>query len=139
MSNTSFPSRVDAWLVAIPLLGLGFALVQGYLLRASAPVGSLIAFAAAAFVVVIFLLVVVPCTYVLEAKHLLIRFGIFRRRIAYKDITGLELSSNPLSAPALSLRRVKVSCGSSYQLVSPRDREKFIRAVQERVTLARAA
>jgi len=74
-----------------------------------------------------------PCSYSLEADHLFIRCGFIRRRIPYSQIHRIEPSSNPLSAPALSLRRVKIAYGRSFQLVSPRERERFIEELGQRV------
>ncbi len=133
MNRTIFPSRVDIWLVAVPLVTLGFMLFLAVVLHDSAPFASLIVMVSAALVVVVIGLVTVPCRYVLEAEHLLIRFGIFQQRVAYRQITGVELSSSPRTAPALSLQRIKVSYGTSFQLISPRDREWFIRALEERI------
>lgn len=50
-----------------------------------------------------------PCEFVIEADHLLVRSCVIRYRIPYRDITCVAPSSAPWSAPALSLRRVKVS------------------------------
>ncbi|HYH44549.1 MAG TPA: PH domain-containing protein [Thermoanaerobaculia bacterium] len=133
MSHPTYPSKVDAWLVAVLAAAIGFTLLQGVWLRSVSPSGSAVAFGAAAFVILLLLLVAVPCRYTLEPDHLLIQAGLTRRRIAYRDITAIAPSRNPLSSPALSLRRVKVSYGGRFLLVSPRERERFIQELRERV------
>ena len=81
-----------------------------------------------------------PCRYTLEADHLLIRCGLIRQRIAYRDITAIAPSRSVLSAPALSLQRVKISYRhTSSQLVSPRERGIFIQMLQDRVRAAHTA
>ena len=87
----------------------------------------------------LFIAVAVPCTYTLARDHLLIRSGLIRQKIAYKDITAVEPSASPLSAPALSLKRVKVSYGRTFQLVSPRERDLFIQSLRERVSSVHAS
>lgn len=73
----------------------------------------------------------------LSATQLVIRSGLVRWRIAYADITGVEPSRSLWSAPALSLRRVGVRYAGRFQLVSPRDRERFITALNGRVRAVR--
>ena len=54
--------------------------------------------------------------------------------IAYRDITSVRLSHNPLSAPALSLRRLEIRYGKhAWVLISPRDRDAFIASLRRRV------
>jgi membrane protein YdbS with pleckstrin-like domain len=133
----AYPSKVDAWLMAVLVAAVGFTLLQAYWLRGISPEGSVISLGVSAFVVLILALLVFPCRYTLEPDHLLVRAGVLRWRITYRDITAIAPSRNPLSSPALSLRRVKVSYGSTYLLISPRDRERFMAELRQRVALAR--
>lgn len=74
-----------------------------------------------------------PCEYTLHPDHLEIHCGkLLHKHIRYKDITAISKSVNPISAPALSLRRVKVSYGNSAVLISPRRRNEFILALKQR-------
>lgn len=136
MNGPSYPSKVDAWLVAVVAAAVGFTLLQGVWLRSISPSGSAVAFGVAAFVVLLLRLVAVPCRYTLEPDHLLIQAGITYRRIAYRDITAIAPSNNPLSSPALSLQRVKVAYKGGFLLVSPRERERFIQELRGRVAAA---
>ena len=125
-----FPSRIDAWLAAAVLLAFGVVLYQGF------SRGDAIAFAVALFMGLL-LLSFLPCTYTLTADHLLIRAGLRRWQVPYREIRSIELSRNPLAAPALSLRRVRIDYGRRFALVSPREREAFVQALRERVEAAR--
>ncbi len=130
-----FPSRIDAWFVAVITVALAGTLYGGFAALRSGGEGAYGAFFAAGVILAILVALVLPCRYVLEQDHLFIRAGLlFRQRIPYLEITGVEPSSNPLAAPALSLRRVKVAYRDKYQLVSPRDRDEFMRALRARIT-----
>lgn len=139
MKAVTFPSRVDAWLVAVLLFAVLSPLAAVFL------AGANMVFAAVSVLITLLVvgLLLVPCRYTLEADHLLIRCGLIRQRIVYSDITDITASGSVLSAPALSLKRVKVSYGragyTSSQLVSPRDREVFMQALRERVQAAHTA
>jgi len=132
-----FPSRIDAWLAAVVLLAvlspLAVVAVQG----AGSGVEQVVVWAMALLPLLAGGLLLLPCRYTLAGDHLHIRCGLIRQRIAYRDITGIAPSRSILSAPALSLQRVKVSYrrgrGQGFQLVSPRERERFMQTLQQRV------
>jgi hypothetical protein len=136
MSDASFPSRVDRWLIIVVALGLGMTLLQSLWAYQADPTAGLIGFAVAAGMVGLAFVVAVPCTYTLGQTHLIIRAGLIRQRIAYLDITDVEPSRSVWSAPALSLHRVKIGFAGRFQLVSPSDRDRFIHALRERVRAA---
>lgn len=73
----------------------------------------------------------IPCRYTISPKGLKIRCGLAEEEIPLERITGVELSSCLLSAPALSLRRVKVQLQDGYRLISPQSREEFVAQLQE--------
>jgi hypothetical protein len=133
MTNPTFPSRVDAWLAGLVIVTVGLALFQAISVYSRSPTESLISLGVIAFLLVLGRLVGYPCEYTLTPTHLLIRFGVLQRRIAYDEITSVEPSCSVWSAPALSLRRVKVSYAGGFQLVSPKDREHFIASLRQRL------
>ena len=137
MHADTFPSRVDAWLVVVVAGGIVAALAGAVAALESSPAESLLGFGGTAFMLLVIVLVGVPCEYTLADDHLLIRSGIVRQRIHYADITDVAPSRSLWAAPAMSLRRVKVSFGGRFQLVSPRDRERFIAELRARVGQAR--
>ena len=69
-----------------------------------------------------------PCDYELHASGLRIRCGLLEEEIAWQRIRSLECTHSFGSAPALSLRRVKIGLDEGCRLVSPADREAFLRA-----------
>ena len=137
-----FPSRIDAWLAAVVLLAVLSPLAVVVLRGAGSGAEQVVVWVTALLPLVAGGLLLLPCRYTLADDHLHIRCGLIRQRIAYRDITGIAPSRNMLSAPALSLQRVKVSYrkqngrGQGFQLVSPREREVFMQALQQQVNRA---
>ena len=111
--------------MAAVLLAFGAVVHQGF------GRGDPIAFGVAPFIRAL-LALFLPCNYTLAEDHLLVRAGFRRWRIPYREIRSIQLSRNPLAAPALSLRRVKIEYGGQFTLVSPRQREFFVQELQAR-------
>ena len=126
-------SRVDWWLVALMAGSLLFCVGLGIYLVGVDRTAALILFGIVIFSTVLVLLLVVPCKYTLLDDHLLVQSGVIRYIIPYTDIRRIEKSSNPLSSPALSLRRVKIARKKGFLLVSPTDRDKFIKDLSARL------
>lgn len=137
MNSETFPTRVDAWLILAAAGGIVAALASGFAATKTNPDEAWFAFGFAGFLVLLTFLVGVPCRYTLADDHLLIQFGVVRQRIPYADITDVAPSRALWAAPAMSLRRVKVSFRGRFQLVSPRERERFIDELRARVGRAR--
>lgn len=133
MSDVIFRSRVDTWLVVVVASALGFVFLQAVIVLPESPTDGFLSLMLLAFLLALMRLVGYPCEYTLTSTHLVIRFGVIRRRISYAEITSVEPSRSLWSAPALSLRRVKVSYAGGFQLVSPVDREQFIALLQGRI------
>lgn len=74
-----------------------------------------------------------PCRYILGETELYIQCGILKWIVPYRDIRRLELSCSLLSAPALSLNRVKIVFDDGFQLISPKNRQAFIADLQARL------
>ncbi|UOQ43782.1 PH domain-containing protein [Halobacillus salinarum] len=70
--------------------------------------------------------------YVLTDEALVIRFGPFRKAVPFSAVTSIRKTTNPLSAPALSLKRIEILTGTSMALISPKDRDAFILLLKER-------
>ncbi|AMP00770.1 hypothetical protein CAter282_2937 [Collimonas arenae] len=134
--SQEFPSKIDLWLVLVLAGTVAFVISIGFSVAHTVPAAKFICFGVAALMALIVWAFCVPCKYVLEADHLLIQAGFIRQCIPYRQITHIDISSNPRSAPALSLQRVKVSFGDAYQLVSPIERERFIRMLRDKVRRA---
>ena len=120
-------SRVDWWIAALVVGSVLFCFVLGFYLLRADRTSAFILFGITALMVVITLLLVIPCAYTLFDDHLLVQSGVIRYKIPYTDIRKIEKSSNPLSSPALSLRRVKITKKKGFLLISPPDRDQFIK------------
>lgn len=131
--NTSlsvYPSKVDLWLAAVlvitPILVIGLGV---YLTLTIGGVG-LICLLSGLFMAGLMAGLAVPCRYTLTERALQIRCGFLKEDIKYEKIKNASLSSNPLSAPALSLSRVKVDLENGFRLISPINREAFIKKLE---------
>ncbi|MDC4305773.1 PH domain-containing protein [Acinetobacter baumannii] len=72
--------------------------------------------------------------YVVETNILVIKSLIFRWKINIDDITQIEPTHNPLSSPALSLDRLKISYMKNGRIakviISPKDKEGFLNTLR---------
>jgi hypothetical protein len=67
-----------------------------------------------------------------EEDRFIIVFGIIRRTIPIREITEIEYTWNPLSAPAWTLRRMRVVYGHRSMLVSlPKDEQALFSKLRE--------
>ncbi|NDI99409.1 PH domain-containing protein [Flavobacterium sp. LaA7.5] len=67
--------------------------------------------------------------YVINNDSLHIKMGIIEyQQVKISDITSVKRTNNPVSAQALSLKRLEVRYGNrfDYLLISPKDRDAFI-------------
>ena len=77
---------------------------------------------------------VIPVYYELADEVLVIRFGMARVRVPYRDIRGVEPTDSILSAPALSMDRIRIDYGrDSEAVISPADRDGFLTALAAKV------
>lgn len=124
--DRSYPSRVDAWLAAAlaaaPLLIVGLGV---FALERSVTAG-VIQIAFGVLVAGLIAALSIPCVYTLTDDMLLIRSGFLREAVPLLSIRGAEMSASWWSAPALSIKRVKVTLDDGYRLISPKERETFI-------------
>jgi hypothetical protein len=135
--DQTYPSKIDIWLILVLVMALALPIVLSLFMFQSNPREALITLATPVFTFGLCALLLIPCTYTLRDDHVLIRSGITRYRVFYKDITSVEKSSSMWSAPALSLQRVKLSLDHRFYLISPKNREDFIQALQKRISTAR--
>jgi hypothetical protein len=136
-----FRSKIDWWLglilVALPLVELGALLAA---LRSGERDAAIATAAGFAMVAAIYGLLLIPVRYGVSNEHLIIRFGVVRRRIALDAIGEVYATHNPLSSPALSLERLAVRTGaglSGMSLISPLEREEFLSTLAAKARLVR--
>jgi membrane protein YdbS with pleckstrin-like domain len=128
-----YPAKVDFW-VWLVLIGASLGLIAWGGWTWPANRGEAIVLIGAGVFGTILIALLFPCHYTIEKSEVLIRSGILRYRVPIDQVRSVNLSSNPLSAPAPSLKRVEILLenGKSY-LISPLDREGFIRELRDRV------
>jgi membrane protein YdbS with pleckstrin-like domain len=129
-----FKSKVDSWLVAVAIVtGLGALAAGAVAFREGSP-GSLLT-----FLVVVALVVALPISllagthYTFDGDALRIRSGPFRWNIPLAEIRGVQPTRNPLSSPALSLDRLRITYGPGrFIMISPENKEGFLRELAKR-------
>ena len=131
--ETRFLSKVDGWLVPVMVLamaGLLGALIGVLVTPTPWPVRLLVAAVAVAVILLLFAVFRGTC-YTVADQELRIVSGPFRWTIPVDEITAIDPSRNPLSSPALSLDRLKISYGKrKFVLISPSDKAGFMRAME---------
>ena len=125
--------RLDRWLLVVLAGGAVVALgAAGVSVGADArawPVALLLILVAVALPV----WVLSSTRYTVRDRMLDIASGPFRWQISINTITALTPTRNPLSSPALSLDRLRIEYGGGKAImVSPMDKESFMRAVNAR-------
>ncbi|EMI17627.1 membrane protein containing SNARE domain protein [Rhodopirellula maiorica SM1] len=131
-----YDSAIDLWLLMLLMLSpVLAAVIGGYLILNGRPGDASLLFligAATLFVQGIF---VVPCRYTVLEDAVSVRCGILCYQIPISEIQGIEKSSSLKSAPALSLRRVRIQTAKREYLISPKDREGFITTIKQMAKL----
>jgi hypothetical protein len=136
-----YPSAVDWWwmvplmivVVYVSYVDIVTKFQQGAALDAWIAVGVVL------LVVILFITIIIPCRYTLLDDGLLIQSGLIKTKIDYQRMRDVKPSWNPLSAPALSLKRVKIKLDRGFALISPKRRDEFIVELKKRIYQARGA
>ena len=133
MEKLTFASKVDGWLLAVIL---GSAIVC---LVATAPVLAAPGTVRWPIALVILVGVGLPLwvlgstRYTLMDAELRVRSGPFRWRVPLREVREITPTRDPLSSPALSLDRLRIDYGrGKWIMISPRDKELFIRELNAR-------
>lgn len=133
------PSKIDIWiallLVAGPLILVNLGI---YLHKTGEEQNSLICISAGMLIGVVTWILAFPCQYTLEDKSLLAQSGILKWRIPYAEIQTVELSNSILSGPALSLQRIEVRYDQGRILISPNERDLFLKELRKKVSMAKS-
>lgn len=131
-----FPSRIDAWLIGLVFgslllgaVGVGVALVLD---PGMTTTELAIAIVAVLAVGVGMFWMIRTTHYTVDGDTLRVRGGPWRLNIPIASITSVKPSRSLLSSPAWSLDRLEIRHGSGKSvLISPDDREGFLRALRE--------
>jgi hypothetical protein len=131
MKITTYPSAIS-WGIWIPV----YALILGQGIFFSQEMSPLFLIFHFGLAILIYFFVI-RIKYVLDDTHLKIYMGpMLYRSIEIDSIKKMELSRNPLSSPAASLKRIAIHYNKwGYVLVSPKNREQFIDDVNSRKSL----
>lgn len=118
----TYRSKIDWWLMMIVFAAMGWPIIDG--IMTGEPILILI------FVIINALLIWMFATthYTIDGDILLIRCGFFgKQKIGIKEIKSVEKTNSPLSAPALSIKRLEIKYGKfDSALISPKNRQQFI-------------
>lgn len=126
-------SKIDGWLAAV--LGLSMAACAYacvHVVLAGVPGAWWMVLLTGGIGVGLPLWLLLGTRYILEPDQLLVRSGPFRWRVPIADIARITPTTNPLSSPALSLDRLRIEYGrGSAIMISPRDKDRFLRDLEE--------
>ena len=131
-----FTSKKDWWLTAIIWTAMLFAIGSGgyALIKETPSLGDLLLTMTFTFLLPILILWLWLTTfYLVEEDNLIIKYGPFKKTIPLESIKSIKKTMNPLSSPALSLKRLDIEYGQ-YQnvLISPKDRDEFMEILSKR-------
>lgn len=130
--KTVYPSRVDWWLAAL-LIGAPMLIIALGLHTLNQSMGAgLVLIVSGLAIGALIAALACPCDYTLTDEHLTIRAGLLNETLPLHRIRTAVLSTSPLSAPALSLRRIKLTLDEGSRLISPRNRDAFIADLEQR-------
>ncbi|MFC4619795.1 PH domain-containing protein [Camelliibacillus cellulosilyticus] len=77
-------------------------------------------------------------SYTITEENLLIKHGPFRKIIPLRDITYAGKSNSVYSGPALSMKRIDITYNKmGYTVISPVDRDRFLKSLKEKCPQAR--
>jgi hypothetical protein len=136
LPDPTYPSKRDAWIVALVLLGAAVSAYAGVAqFSIVAPLWLRLAVAAGcAAGAALMLWILYGTKYVLADDSLLAMCGPFRYRVPLAEIDSVRPSRNPLSSPACSLDRLLIEWreGRRRLLISPAAKPDFLRELAGR-------
>ncbi|WP_180953743.1 PH domain-containing protein [Bacillus sp. T33-2] len=129
-----FHSEKDPWLtltifgsLTVSILSCGYSLLFGRLPGMLTPLIIL----GAAFVFVLWIWL--TTYYDLDDDNLIIRSGPFKKTVPLNEIHSVKKTSNIISSPALSLKRLHIKNGNNKSaIISPQDRDEFLEILRKR-------
>ena len=136
MINAVFTSKIDLWL-AFLILGSSLLLilvpVWEWIYNDSSIRRILFISLLTIPGAILLLLIFFNIKYSLSDDELFVKNGFSTQSIPLKDITHIIPTNSMLSAPALSLDRIEIRYEGGSIVISPKDKDGFYRAIQERV------
>ena len=136
MVNAVFTSKIDFWL-AFLILGSSLLLilvpVWEWMYNNSSIKRILFISLFTMPGAILLLLIFFNVKYSLSDDELFVKNGFSTQSIPLKDIIYIIPTNSMLSAPALSLDRIEIKYEGGSIVISPKDKEGFYHAIQERV------
>ncbi|MCC5834642.1 MAG: PH domain-containing protein [Opitutales bacterium] len=131
--KTRFKSAVDVW-VLLFLVGTPVLLIAlGASKLDSAPGAAYFQMGFGVLVGALIALLSIPCYYDMDDQELTIRGGFFAYSLPLNRIHKVELANGLWVAPALSVKRICIVMDDAQShMISPKDREAFIRELEDR-------
>jgi hypothetical protein len=130
-----FPSKKDWWLTIIIWGTMVFAMGSGIyslIFEESKFIDFVIVLILAVMLPVFLLWMWLTTYYVLDENNLVIKYGPFKKIIPLNTIKSVKMTMNPLSSPALSLKRLEIIYGQyNMVLISPKDRDEFMKILSK--------
>lgn len=125
-----YRSEIDTWILVVLIISVVVSLGAGALLISV--IGStkswLLAILIASPGSILPVWLVATTYYKIEPDHLFISCGPVQTKVPLWEIKSITPTNNPLSSPALSLDRLRIEYGQGKSvMISPRDKERFIR------------
>ena len=128
-----YRSEIDTWLLVVLLAAMAVMVVASIAVIAHWEPGSALALASTVGGIVLVAWMLLGTDYTIEPDRLVVRCGPLRWRIPLSDIHAVTPTHDAFSAPALSLDRLRIDYGRGRSvMISPRDRTRFIAALDAR-------
>jgi hypothetical protein len=133
-TDRTYRSKVDTWLVAVVLGAAMMPLAVGtWLLVQGEKKGAFLLVIWGGTMSMLMVALGFPLRYTLRSDQLHVKSGWLEWSVPLATLRRVAPSRNPLSAPAWSIRRLRLdSADGSFILVSPDDQESFISEIAER-------
>ena len=131
MAAKRFASKIDRWILILLIVFVFFdvGMIIAIALDPQSPGEATFAILACIAAMALVVSLLLRTYYVVEKGMLRIVSGPFRWKVPIDKISSVTPTRNPLSSPALSLDRLLIRYGKRRIMVSPADKQGFLRAI----------
>lgn len=131
MAPKRFKSKIDRWLLFLLIAVMVFEIVVMGIAatQAADPLEATFLIVTALAIVALIGSMLIATHYTVHGNTLRIACGPFRWKVAIDAIEAVEPTRSPLSSPALSLDRLRIRYGKRRIMVSPADKDGFMKAI----------
>lgn len=130
--STTYKSEIDTWILVVLVATVAVCTVASVAVAFSgrpAPGWAFLLMVGLGIVLPVWLLA--GTKYTLNPGILTVQSGPMRWHVPIRDITSITITESVLSAPALSLNRLRISYGANgCIMISPRNRKKFLDEIE---------